>query len=236
MWSKAEIFAMTEAGNKKGPNQDGLLAGDYLVLDGELSATLPLPVCVGAADGISGDPGGFLARTIALVELQSSRFPANTAEAADIFVRASDAVTAYGRRRLEFCGMATGLSAVWIEDGRLILCSSGNVAVYLSAGGRVSKLTVDQEDALGALTGYLGAANRTIRSTVAPAMLESGLDKARRIVLATDGLSYYIEREHWAQILRQEDSSETIARALMEAGRRGGSPDDMSVLVATLVP
>ena len=236
MWSRIEVYGITDAGRKEGPNQDGLLAGEYLVLDGEVGITLPLPVCIAAADGIGGDPGGFLARTVALAEVQASPYPSTVTEAADIFVRASDAITAYGRRRPEFRAMATGLSAVWIEKSRILICASGNVAVYLSADGHASKLTVDQEDAFGTLTGYLGAANRTIRSTVAPILLETGLEKARRIVLATDGLSYYIERERWAEILGRDDSSETIARALMEAGRQGGSPDNMSVLVATLQP
>lgn len=236
MWSSIEVYGTTTAGKKEGPNQDGLLAGDYLVLEGDVSVTLPLPTCLGAADGISSDRGGFLARTLALAELQASRYPDTPAEAADIFVRASDAITSYGRRRLEFCAMSTGMSAVWVKDGRLLICSSGNVAAYLSADGCVSKLNVDQEDVLGALTGYLGAANRTIRSTVAPVLLENGLEKAKRIVLATDGLSYYIEPENWEAILQRGGTSEAVAHALMEAGRQGGSPDNMSVLVATLKP
>jgi protein phosphatase len=147
-------------------------------------------------------------------------------------------------------GMATTLTAVAAgDDGSLVVANVGDSRAYLRRDGALRRLTRDDSFVQELLdAGQLSpedARTHPGRSIVLAAL--DGSDRAEprltelsarcgdRLMLCSDGLSDAVDDEVIARILRERDRIR-CARRLVRAAIARASADNVSVIVADVVP
>jgi PPM family protein phosphatase len=233
-----EPEARTEVGRRPN-NEDAVLAG---------------PRLVAVADGVGGAAAGEVASHSvinALVHLDKCRLRESLADAlAAAVARGNEAIGFIAECRPAMAGMSTTITAVALDDdGRYVVANVGDSRTYLLRDGALRQLTRDESLVQELVErGHVSAEearHHPQRSVVLRALdgspgVRPALSAARaragdRLLLCSDGLSDVVGDEEIAAVLR-DASRAAAAERLVELALAAGGRDNVSVVVADVVP
>lgn len=210
------------------------------------------------SDGMGGARGGEIASSFCVEHLTaelSARLDRTDAAGAmhEAFVATHEALMRHAGTNEEWQGMGATLSALWLQPGgRAVLGHIGDSRIYRSRDGVLEQLSEDHN--LGASMLRRGeitaeaATRMKFRSLLEQAMGADGspidpqvrtLDLAPRdaFLLCSDGL-YGPLGEELEQLLRAKlaDPLPQAAAELVAAANAAGGPDNITVVLARLLP
>jgi PPM family protein phosphatase len=204
------------------------------------------------ADGVSGERGGEAAsRTAAEAALEFLRSEEDTLRPEprlrQAMQRANIAVHDLALGSSELRGMTTTLTAVILEKDELYAAHVGDCRLYLFRSGGLLQLTNDhtvtaERVRLGLLS-EARAKTHPARSTLTRSLgrgLVARIDLLRLrlaeqdvLVLCSDGIHGLLERSEIAAHC-QQPTADDACRALIEAAKQRGAPDNVSAAVAKI--
>lgn len=209
------------------------------------------------ADGVGGHAGGDVASwTVAhrlMSALASVDTPQFTAENLRAAVAEANADLAQRvRREPELTGMATTFTGVFCADDAARVVHIGDSRAYLWRAGRGRRVTRD--DSLVQLLVEAGvideaeAPHHPRRNVILHCLAGDAADTAHvtvlevdarpgdRWLMTTDGLTDYVPEEHVLALLGTDGGPEAVADALVGAALDADAWDNVSVVVADVVP
>jgi protein phosphatase len=236
---QAQVSALTDIGNVRSNNEDAF---------GYDAATNLYVVC----DGMGGMASGEIASSGAVATMIAT-FAASESCSAPIETRLFDAIRAANSvvweqgQALEHKGMGTTLVALTLEGNRLLIGNVGDSRAYVLQNGACTQLTVDHSYVnelirAGALTleaaqtadleGMESVITRAIgaKATVEPDLFSVELQPGTLVLLATDGLTRYLNTQEIAAVLGGTPFETTCAELIRIAKRRGGK-DNITCLL-----
>ncbi|MBI4909989.1 MAG: serine/threonine-protein phosphatase [Acidobacteria bacterium] len=228
-----EAYGLSDLGCVRKNNED------YCLLAPELGLYL-------VADGMGGARAGeqasqLAAETVANYIWRSGKKDADTLVFA--FEAANRAVKDAAAADSGMEGMGTTLVAVLESGSEILIASVGDSRVYLYEKGVLSPVTEDQTW-VNEVGRRLGIDEETLRNhplrhvlTMAigvssPLRIHSytiHLDPEACILLSSDGLHGVVSTENIVEVLKTEQSFEAKAHSLIDAARKAGGPDNITV-------
>ncbi|MGJ0425049.1 PP2C family protein-serine/threonine phosphatase [Methylocystis sp.] len=199
------------------------------------------------ADGMGGHAAGEVASALALevvrrVYYSLDKIPSEALRAA--FDAANRAIFDYAARHPDCAGMGTTCTALGVRDSLLWLAHVGDSRAYLMRDGRLIQLSDDQtlhaqlvrDGVMSPEDAGKGAGSNVIlqalgtRLDVEPTIWTEGLPLRQGdiIVLCTDGLTNLVSDARIAEAV-SKNPPPVACRLLIDAARRGGGHDNISV-------
>jgi protein phosphatase len=239
-----EFFAITDTGRSRSNNEDSVAVDEEAAL-----AVL--------ADGMGGYNAGEVASGMAtafiraelgrwLTEASASATDTDVRRAMDICVdNANRAIFNAANSNPQYAGMGTTLVMAVFREGRVLLGHIGDSRAYRWRGGRLVQLTRDhsllQEQIDAGLITPEQAAVSINKNLVTRAvgvedmvLLETHLHEIQaddRFLLCSDGLSDMLNDARISDVLRQHDSLEAAANALVASANEAGGKDNIAVVL-----
>ncbi|MGJ0503573.1 MAG: PP2C family protein-serine/threonine phosphatase [Methylocystis sp.] len=199
------------------------------------------------ADGMGGHAAGEVASALALevvrrVYYSLDKAPSEALRAA--FDAANRAILDYAAKHPECAGMGTTCTALGVRDNLLWLAHVGDSRAYLMRDGQLTQLSDDQtlhaqlvrDGVMSPEDAGKGAGSNVIlqalgtRLDVEPTIWNEGLPLRLGdiAVLCSDGLSNLVSDATIAEAVSRNPPAEAC-RLLIEAARRGGGHDNISI-------
>jgi len=233
------VASLSDPGRVREQNEDAVLTD------------LPL---VAIADGVGGHKAGEVASAMAMEVLgqwKSRLFGKQGLPAAEVL---RDAITEANRAVWEraksddtVAGMGTTVTAAWLEGDEAAVAHVGDSRAYLLRGGKIQKLTEDQnvaqqwvrqgrlsEDEAASspqrhiLLQAVGTDPKGITAEIASIRLLNG----DRLMLATDGLHGMVkDADRIREILVSNADPDEACRQLVEAANAAGGHDNITVVI-----
>lgn len=233
----------TSCGPRKQENEDtGAAGGVLLVADIGAGVTIRLPAGTASvvliADGMGGHVAGRTASQLAAARLSSDPRMTTAVEApvADAVIDAHEALYASMRRDPALVGMGTTIVGLSIPaNGDALGFNVGDSRLLMRDPDiGVVQVSVDDAERTGTGTGSelsqcLGGTTDPVR--IAPHTIELELRDGDRFMLCSDGLSDVIGEHEIAAELADGRLPAGVASSLVDAARRAGAEDDVTVLV-----
>jgi protein phosphatase len=198
------------------------------------------------ADGMGGHAAGEVASEIAIQVLANAQLTeANPDDLREAVIEANHMVLEGPHRGLGRPGMGTTLTAVLIEENRLIVAQVGDSRAYLLHAGHLRQVTRDHSlmaeliargeitpdevrthPQRSVITRVLGSEPGTL-----PDLYELDVVTGDRLLLCTDGLTGMIDDREVARLLSSTKEPQKAADALVAAARQAGGYDNITVIV-----
>ncbi len=232
--------ARSDVGLVRQNNQDSAYAGPHLLV---------------VADGMGGHAGGDVASSLAIGELAPLD---DESHGADALERLRDGVLAAHRELLDrvheepqLTGMGTTITALLRTGGRLALAHIGDSRAYLLRDGELIQITRDHTFVQtlvdeGRLTQEEAEQHpqrsvlmRVLSDVVDDVEPDLSMREARvgdRYLLCSDGLSGVVSHETLRDTLVAGADPASTCDALVALARRGGAPDNVTCIVADVLP
>lgn len=235
------IYATVNKGIGKTECEDRAVVGKSIIADGSFYTELDIGI-LAVADGVGGNNAGAVA----------SHFVANklcqTDEISDpVFSKINAELISLSVEKSELNGMATTLSGIMICNKNTTLFNVGNSRVYLLQGGKYLKQLTTDDTTLNYLlsTGQLtpeesDAFDRKNEITACFGGGDSRLLKIRianiglmssPIVITSDGIHDYLSVDQLEDIISEYGISAETCEKLVNAARKNGSKDDISIIL-----
>lgn len=255
-----EAAAYTTRGSRKLANEDRAFVNGLVVSEGLFTEFCDGRCCLAAFDGVSAGGRGCEASTVASgalsglwAQLSSEAWP--DAEDCDAFLRDAMAAMDFEVRAYR-AGLPAGSVAastvaglVLVEGGAVVAFNEGDSRAYRWRDGILVQLTTDHtpEQAIadlglaqeqGAPVGKSHVITRAIGLSSRAGddvglVARQGLCLEGDVFLAcSDGLTDVVEDKQIASVLSQDASAAAKARTLGIAAVRGGTDDNVTVIVA----
>jgi protein phosphatase len=198
------------------------------------------------ADGMGGAKAGEKASALAIETVAGHyRSEGEQARLDQAFHAAHEAVRSYSAKDLCCSGMGTTLVGVHIGSGGVHLASAGDSRAYLWSSGALERLTKDHSwiEEVGRRIGLCEDVlkRHPFRHVITMAIgVESELEVRQqwlvpppgsRLLLCSDGLHGYVSEETITATLGSERSLESRAHHFIEASKRAGAPDNVTVVL-----
>jgi PPM family protein phosphatase len=248
-----DVNARSDLGCGPANNEDLILMGAETVRNRAASASYTLDdargrLLLALADGMGGAAAGEQASEIALdrarslmVELPDDLTPEElefvmttwARETHEVLVRASQADPA-------LTGMGTTVVALLLYDGSGYRFHAGDSRLYRCRGGELTRMTSDHslrevsQDANVPANILVNSLGGGVASRLEFHALEGGLERHDRFLLSSDGLHDAVSEA--AILAALSADRETAAGTLVQLARGLNSPDNISVLIADLIP
>jgi PPM family protein phosphatase len=228
--------AVSHVGRVRSNNQDSGYAGRRLFL---------------VADGMGGHAGGDIASAIATRRI--SEADADYANAPEAAAALEGALVAANRElaetvseHSELTGMGTTVSAMLLEEDRVVIAHIGDSRIYLFRSGELSQITIDHTfvqrlvDA-GRITAEEAMVHprrsvlmRVLGDVESSPEIDSMVLDTRpgdRWMLCSDGLSGVVSFDELHELLAADAGAKQVADRLVKASLDGGAPDNVTVVV-----
>jgi protein phosphatase len=206
------------------------------------------PPLLAVADGVGGHNAGEVASALA-VGVLTQWIPTLVRDGGNkLQDAASDAhrrIYTRAQQETALHGMATTLTAAWIDAGTCTIAHVGDSRAYLLRQGELSQLTQDHTVVAqlvrdGRIT-LEEAYEHPWRNMVVQAlggqpevvveMLSIDLSAGDRLVLASDGLTDQLRPEQVCEILQANEEAEVACRVLAERAKQAGGTDNITVVL-----
>jgi serine/threonine protein phosphatase PrpC len=228
----------TDPGLVRRTNQDSVYAG---------------PRLLAVADGMGGMAAGDLASSVVITKLSELDQDVPTVTMIDALDQAVAAANAELRQGVdanpELRGMGTTLTALLFSGRAIAMVHIGDSRAYLLRDGRLRQVTKDHTYVQmlvdeGAITAE-EASHHPHRSLVTQVLQGEPIEpnysvreaiRGDRYLLCSDGLSNVVSPETMAEILREYRDPDACAERLIDLALRAGGPDNITAIVADLVP
>lgn len=134
-------------------------------------------------------------------------------------------------------GMGSTIVGVRLEGSAATWFNVGDSRVYLWRKGRLTQLSVDHVPHAGtgprrtssAITQSMGGTYRPV--DIWPSLGSVDWRRGDRLLLCSDGLTDVVDEASINQFLAESSCAEDAVESLLEAGLRGGAPDNISIIV-----
>jgi protein phosphatase len=229
--------AISDTGLLRPGNEDAVFAG---------------PGLIAVADGVGGSAAGEVASELAIgaVAPLDAQAPADPVEALRAAV---DTANARIREAVEAdpakTGMGTTLTALLLANGSFGLAHAGDSRAYRLRDGDVAQITRDDtyvqwlvdegcisEEEAGTHP-HKSVVMRVLQGEPVEATYEEfDAVLGDRYLVCSDGLPAAVSDDVVAATLREEADVERCAARLIELALEGGAPDNVTVVVADVVP
>lgn len=239
------VYAATQTGLGKAQNEDGILLGDVFVTE-PVKIEIPPQGFMAVADGVGGQAGGGMASEFILKELRHHRFWGGGLSPENLRIMLTNAnaeLIATSAKIPRLAGMATTLTAVYLDHRQNYLVHVGDTRAYVKQGHYLKQLTQDHtlyNDLQN--QGRVGEA-MTVGKNVITACFGGGdplllqaltitpLDVKGLIVLTSDGVHDYVDIDVLENIMLKGANPAIMCRAMIDAAVAAGSRDDLSVVM-----
>ena len=227
------VAQRTDRGSVRPNNEDSLLAH---------------PPLVAVADGVGGHNAGEVASALAVDVLEEWIETLERDGGDKLQDAASDAhrrIYARAQSETQLHGMATTLTAAWIDRGKCTIAHVGDSRAYLLRDGELRQLTEDHSWVAqmvkdGRITPEEAYEhpwrNYVVQALggqpdVAIEMLRVDLRTGDRLLLASDGLTDMVRPDSLREILVENEDAETASRTLVERAKEAGGTDNITVVL-----
>ncbi|MBR5358749.1 MAG: serine/threonine-protein phosphatase [Clostridiales bacterium] len=234
--------ALSDKGPVRDKNEDSYgfeQIGDYM--------------CMAVADGLGGEVCGEIASSIAvksvLSELNNS-LPGCSDEnvgslLTSVFNKANVKILLDCAEHRERIGMCTTLTAALVKGQTLTIAHIGDTRCYLCHGKEIRRLTQDHNQAAqlvieGSITGEEAKVhpgrNRLVKvlgenQFLHPDIYSYNIIYGDLVVLCSDGLYAFLNKEDWASALRDRSDLNRVCQRLIDSASSNRSTDNMTVLI-----
>ncbi len=233
--------ARSDVGLTRRNNQDSGYAGPHLLV---------------LADGMGGPAGGDIASSVALAHLVPLDSEAHPAEAMlpllrDALAAAHDELQERSAQDPSLKGLGTTCIAIMRSGNKLAMVHIGDSRAYLLRGETLTQVTTDHSFVQYLVdTGQITpseAEHHPQRNVVLRVLGDSAEDTTPdetvreavvgdRWLLCSDGLSGLVSAETISKVLASIDDPGTCAEALINLALRAGGPDNITCVIADIVP
>ncbi len=201
------------------------------------------------ADGMGGHNAGEVASDLAVVTIREVMAVDDDAVESRLehAIRLANArILEAARRRPEYAGMGTTVSAACCVDDRVVYINVGDSRVYRLHDGILTQLTEDDSWISRALaTGMTLTPSEIeahpmrhvltevvgVRPDVDPASAECQLDSGDVLLICSDGLHGVVPADALTTTLRSPRSVDAIAQSLVEQAIARGATDNVTAVV-----
>jgi serine/threonine protein phosphatase PrpC len=231
--------AVSHVGRVRSNNQDSGYAGRRLFL---------------VADGMGGHAGGDVASAIATKRIAEADADYDDPQAAGVALE--QALLAANRNlaetvadHSELTGMGTTVSAMLVQDDRVVISHIGDSRVYLLRSGELSQVSTDHTFVQRLVdAGRITAEEAMVHPRRSVLMRVLGDVEASpeidtlvidthpgdRWMLCSDGLSGVVQFEELHEMLASDAAAKQVADRLVKASLDGGAPDNVTVVVVDI--
>ena len=239
------VYAATQPGVGKAQNEDAILLGDVFVRE-PVKIEVPPQGFMAVADGVGGQAGGAMASEYILKELRPYRFWGAGLSAESIhamLVNANHNLILTSAQIPHLAGMATTLTAVYLDHRCNYLIHAGDTRAYVKQGRYLKQLTQDHTvynelKRQGRNGEAMSAGKNVITSCFGggkPELLHklevTPLEIKGMIILTSDGVHDYVEIDILESIMLKGANPAIMCRAMLDAAVAAGSRDDLSVVM-----
>jgi serine/threonine protein phosphatase PrpC len=230
--------AVTDRGHVRSSNQDCLYAGAHLLA---------------VADGMGGMAAGDVASAITIEAMKPLDAVIDNDHQMEALHQALEtangriADTVTGDPTLQ--GMGTTLTAMLFSGTRAALAHVGDSRAYLLRDGRLNQLTKDdtyvqmlvdqgliRPEEAGSHPRRAVVTQALQGEPVSPSYVVVEPEPGDRWLLCSDGLTTVVSFESIEAALLAQREPQACAETLLDLALRGGGPDNISVIVADLIP
>ena len=210
-------------------------------------------MCMIVADGLGGEVCGEIASSIAvdtvLHELNRSLPDCSDDNVGDlltsIFNKANVKILLDCAEHRERIGMCTTLTVALVKGHTLTISHIGDTRCYLCHGKEIRRLTQDHNQAAqlvreGSITGEEAKVhpgrNRLVKvlgenQFLHPDIYSYNIIYGDLVVLCSDGLYAFLNKEDWASALRDRSDLNSVCQRLIDSASSNRSTDNMTVLI-----
>lgn len=240
MTIQLRFAARSDVGLVRSSNQDSGYAGPHLLV---------------VADGMGGPAGGDVASSVAVAHLAVLDDAHGADDLLDLLRRAvADAhaeLMARSEADPDLAGLGTTCTALLRSGNKLAMVHIGDSRAYLLRDGELAQVTTDHTFvqylvSTGRLTPEQAERHpqrnvilRALGDSATEIQLDESMREARagdRWLLASDGLFGVVSAETIAETLSETADPGDCADDLVELALRGGGPDNVTCVVADVVP
>ena len=228
--------AVSHVGRVRSNNQDSGYAGRRLFL---------------VADGMGGHAGGDVASAIATKRIAEADADYESSQAASAaleqsLLSANRTLEETVADHSELTGMGTTVSAMLVQQDRVVIAHIGDSRVYLLRSGELSQVSTDHTFVQRLVdAGRITAEEAMVHPRRSVLMRVLGDVEASpeidtliidthpgdRWMLCSDGLSGVVSFDELLEILSSDAGAKQVADRLVKASLDGGAPDNVTVVV-----
>jgi serine/threonine protein phosphatase PrpC len=249
-------FGITDAGLVRATNEDAFVVAS---LDGrrweggapvEIDASAS-PALLAVSDGMGGAKAGEIASALTVESVLRGMVEASRGKTPDgetlrsVVERASDKVHEAGKRS-DRRGMGATLTAALVDGATAFVAQIGDSRAYLLRGGNIGQVTHDQSYVQMLVDAGIMTPEEAERSprkniimqvmgqeTVHAALGRIELQSGDRLLLCSDGLTNVLDADAVRRLAESSDVA-TACRSLIDATKREGAPDNVTVILAEI--
>lgn len=228
-------------------NEDAFLIDRTVFCNNSAEYEVSAPFIAAVADGVGGEAAGEVASKMALDLLSSVKY-CKKVDLHSKVMNIHGKLRKYGSHHGGHKNMQTTLCALAVdEDGRAFAVNVGDSRMYRCRGGCIRQLSTDQS--LVQLLYEQGRItadekkNHAQKNVIFPVLgnaaeepepciteIEDGFERGDVIIICSDGLSDYITKGEFEDILAMPMRLSKRIGRLVDAAVKNGSPDNISVV------
>ncbi|MBQ8568108.1 MAG: serine/threonine-protein phosphatase [Oscillospiraceae bacterium] len=240
---------ITDTGCVREHNEDAFMINRTVMSDNNLESSLKGPFIVAVADGVAGEADGDVASKMALKMLSDIR-PTRRTDFKKKIMDIHRKLRKYGEKHRRSSNMQTTLCALAVDEkGSHSVINVGDSRLYRMRNGSLKQLSTDQS-----LVQMLYADGRISyeerlyhknRNIIFPVLGNNSSDPDPQVIpiepmehgdlilICSDGLSDYITKGEFEEILSLPLKLPKRLAKLTETAMKNGSPDNITVLAVS---
>lgn len=247
------VTASTSTGNYRKHNEDAVLIGESVLLDGSRQITIFPPFLCAVCDGVGGENAGEIASRMT-AELLSTCEYKNPTELKNRIFEIHDKLVYAGEIKSEIFNMQTTLCLIMIDKFDIPYCvnigdsrayifkdkvlsqitTDQSLAQYLTETGRAEKFDIDLKNYKNIIISSVG--NPKQYPMIDLFSYGKKLGENDMLILCSDGITDYISTQAFESILNSELSYSDMQEKLIKEALERGSKDNLSVVFIALYP
>jgi protein phosphatase len=238
-----EVHAITDVGCARTRNEDAVVVMDA-VMQVTSSARLSALVdgvdlaVIAVVDGMGGHAhGDYAGSLVARAIAERRREFLDETHIADSIREINRDLHSASMQAPELSGMGATLAGIAVVDASVFIFSIGDAAVFDVTSHYALQRSVS--DAVGpaqpgAVTQSLGGA--TTELSIDPHILREALDSEKTYLICSDGLTAALSLAAIEDAMAESASFDERVQALVTAALEAGAPDNVSVVLAKVIP
>lgn len=247
------VTATTSTGNYRKHNEDAVLIGENVLLDGNKQITIFPPFLCAVCDGVGGENAGEIASRMT-AELLSTCEYKNPSELKSRIFDIHDKLVYAGETKSEIFNMQTTLCLIMIDKTDIPYCinvgdsraytfkekklkqitTDQSLAQYLTETGRAEKFDIDLQSYKNIIISSVG--NPKQYPMIDLFSHGEKLSEDDLLIICSDGITDYITNEAFESVLNMDLSHSEMQDELIKKALDNGSKDNLSVLFVSLYP
>ncbi|MBE6837297.1 MAG: serine/threonine-protein phosphatase [Ruminococcus sp.] len=241
------VYAHTEIGNTRENNEDTLVVGENLIINGSESTSCDAPFITAVCDGVGGENGGEIASFFVAKRLSECN-KSEVSELKDEIIQIHRDLVDYGNENYEYFGLQTTMCCLKVcENGKLYCLNTGDSRLYLYKNkkarqiskdhsyvmelyekGKIKKSELKNHPQKNIITSSVGNPYKLPKVDVC--VVSECFCEGCVVVLCSDGVSDFVGEREIEAAMELEVSFDEKIHALSQLALERGSTDNVSVI------